>query len=98
MQAEGVVGPQVLTDGSKNDIRLGRLGELIVTELHGKYYEQAFRGNVFANAAASATFLAATGTAITPCSLFNPVGSGKNLVLIRTVLAITTLSGTQIAG
>src|SRR5438874_4988551 len=98
MRAEGLVGPVVAADGSIAVARLGKTTEQVVTELHGKYYEQSYRGNVFVNTAASATFLAATGTAITPISIFNPVGSGKNLAMIRTVLAVTTLSGTQTAG
>ncbi len=48
MQIQGQVGPSPLSDGvGSAPFRQGRLGELIVQELHGRYYEQCKRGNLF---------------------------------------------------
>ena len=48
---EGQVGPQTAFDGMETPPRLGKSAEQIVTELHGRYYEQVYRGNVFFAAA-----------------------------------------------
>lgn len=99
MRTEGLVGPRILTDGQQDDLRLGKSGELIVTELHGTYYEQTYRGNVFCNALTTAGgLLNDGGSSPAPLGLYNPYGSGKNLVLIKTVLALAALPGTQVAG
>lgn len=98
MKAEIEVGPQINADGTTNVMRQTRLGALATTELHGKYSEQTVRGNVYTAVSASASLLAATGTAITPLSLYNPPGSGKNLYLIRTHLLPTVAPGTQVTG
>ena len=41
------VGPQNLPDGNFGLIRGGAQGEMVTTHLHGKFYEQARRGNVY---------------------------------------------------
>ena len=47
MISEVLVGPQQQGDGNTAMQRGGKQGELIVSELNGRYYEQALRGNVF---------------------------------------------------
>jgi hypothetical protein len=48
MQMSGQVGPQVLSDGvGTQPFRQIKTGELAVTEVHGRYYEQSRRGNLF---------------------------------------------------
>ncbi len=48
MQVVGQVGPQFLADGvGTQPLRQSRTGELNVTEVHGRYYEQCRRGNLF---------------------------------------------------
>lgn len=48
MQIAGQVGPQALSDGvGTQPFRQVRTGELAVTEVHGRYYEQSRRGNLF---------------------------------------------------
>src|SRR6185369_5697280 len=42
-----LVGPQAIADGVTTIARSGKSGETIVSRLHGRYYEQASRGNVF---------------------------------------------------
>lgn len=76
----------------------GRQSEMIVSELHGKYYTQSYNGNAFW-ASAAATGLITTifsNTTYVGLLLWNPQGSGKNLVPIRAVqgriLAATTVA------
>ncbi len=79
--AEGSVAglPQALTTG----VREGKTAEQIVSKGHGKYYEAASRGAMFS--AANSTPVAMTTALSTTCpfTLYNPIGSGKNLVIKR---------------
>lgn len=64
--------------------RSGQLGDAIVSELHGRYYETTYRGNSFLLSVSTAAAVTAyTGAAAgTPMiALFNPVGSGRNAVI-----------------
>ncbi len=48
MQISGSVGPSFNSDGvGTQPFRQGRTGELNMTEVHGRYYEQCRRGNLF---------------------------------------------------
>ena len=91
----GVVGPSVASgDGSPVPVRLGRNGELIIGNGHGKYYEQVARGKCYhASMQAGASMgTALTATAVT-LTLYNPVNSGMLLSLIHANVAITTVPG-----
>lgn len=83
MDLFGEVGPQATAaaDGTPLILRTGRTGEAIVSELHGRYYEQMSRGRMFsaANQAAQAVSVA-LATTYTGLLLYNPLGSGKILV------------------
>lgn len=91
--AEGRVGfPGWLAGGVPRELRLGRAGELIVTDAGlGRFFEAVRNGLVFfaANQAGVAltTTLSATATGII---LTNPVGSGKLLVLLDFLAALTS--------
>jgi hypothetical protein len=64
--------------------RSGQLGDAIVSELHGRYYETTYRGNSFLLSVSTAAALTAYsgGAAGTPMlALFNPSGSGRNAVI-----------------
>lgn len=84
------VGPQQLADGVSGLPRIGKLGDQIVSELHGRYYEATVRGNMFsaANQAAQAVSVA-LATTYTGLCLYNPVGSGKNLVPTKVKYALS---------
>lgn len=75
------VGPDVIADGSEAPLRAGKTGEAVITNLHGRYFEQTYRGNMFsaANQAAQAVSVA-LATTYTGLMLYNPIGSGKILV------------------
>ena len=103
MQAEFRVGPQVNADGSLVVGRVARTGEQVVSDGHARYQEAVLRGAVFlaANQAGSAvTNLATTATGLI---LTNPLGSGKNLVVIEigfiqtSTAAATANAGLQLA-
>lgn len=92
MQSQTQVGEIVANDGATPIIRSGRLGDQIVSELHGKYYEQNMRGRVFKGLSASGgiALLVPATTGGHPM-LWNPTGSGVNVSVIR--LALSYVSG-----
>ena len=50
MLIQGQVGPaspQSVQPGTPTAVRQGQLGDVVVSELHGRYYEQAYRQNIF---------------------------------------------------
>jgi len=81
-------------------LRQGNLGEAIVSELHGRYYEQTYRLASFAGGTAGVVATAlSTGLATTYTGglvLYNPYGNSYNLVLqkvgVSFVLAQTNAS------
>lgn len=89
MLSQGQVGPVANTsDGIAVPLRAGKLGEQIVSALHGRYYEQVYRRNVF-NAAnqAGATTSVGLATTYTGLVLSNNVGNGVNLVVLKVGIA-----------
>jgi hypothetical protein len=87
-----IVGPTALNaaDASPIRARCGRTGDQVVTELHARYFEQAYRGASFsaANQAAQAVSVA-LATTYTGILLYNPVGSGKILVPTKIKYALS---------
>jgi hypothetical protein len=83
----GQTGP-VATGAPGIPVRQSNYGDVVVSALNGRYYEQSVRGNVFIacqTASTAAIALAAGGATLT---LANPNNSGKNLVLLDLVLTI----------
>ncbi len=85
-------------DGSQNLPMLqGKQNEVIYAKLHGDAYTQTYRGNVFWGSAAVTGIVttAFSNTTYVGLILWNPQGSGKNVVPIRAVqgriLAATTV-------
>lgn len=91
-----VVGPMKVGDGVQAiGMRQGSEGQLIVAGIHGKFYEQAKRGNVFIQTTTPLGLAIPIYTSTAPrCMLFNPSGSGKNAVLVR--FAAHRASGTTV--
>src|ERR1700722_19390451 len=90
-------------DGNVNTpLRQGGQNEMMVSELHGKYYEQAYRGNLFSVANQAAVSTSSTlNTTFTGLSLANPTGSGVNLVILQfycTQFAVGAAATVSIAG
>lgn len=84
---QNIVGP--IASSSPNAVvngRSGQLGDAIVSELHGRYYETTYRGNTFLLSVSTAAAVTAYtgGAAGTPMlCVFNPSGSGKNAVILK---------------
>ena len=77
-------------DGSSNTITLGRANEMLVAELHGKYFEQCYRGNVFYASTATTGVVIPISSTLTPVyTIWNPAGSGKLCVPIVTLIGWT---------
>jgi len=79
------VGVQKSADSSNLvNARGGQQGDQIVSELHGRYYEQTARGFTFSlnTQGTAVTTTAALATTWTGLGVSNPVGSGVNLVLL----------------
>lgn len=89
MLIQGQVGPssvQSAAPGTNPTVRLGQLGDLVVSELHGRYYEQTYRGSVFSlsvSTAAAITAYVGAAAGTPQIAVYNPVGSGKNLVVLQ---------------
>jgi len=86
---EGQVGPQIASDGSHNTPRMGRTSEWCVADAHARYQEAVSRGNVFTAASQAALTLGAGLSATSVWTLYNPIGSKVNLVLIDFVFAFS---------
>lgn len=69
-----------------------QLGELAVSEVLPRYGALAWSGLVFSVGQTAAAALTAVGTTTTGLTLWNPLGSGKNLMLIDVTLGITPLT------
>ena len=63
----------------------GPAGELLAAEIHGKFYHPTRAGNVFylATAAAGTVVPVQATNLVSTFTLWNPLGSGKNIELIR---------------
>lgn len=103
MLFQGQTGNQLSGDGAQNPLRTGRTGEQMTSDLQARFYENNFRGNLFSGGMTltsinAATFTTATlGPTATPiCGVWNPVGSGKNLVMLQMQLQVvlTALTST----
>ena len=88
MLIQGSVGQPSTTSiqpGTTPTIRQGQLGDVIVSELHGRYYETAYRRNLF-NAAVQGTGITTSAglvTGYTGLALTNPTSSTVNLVVTK---------------
>jgi len=78
------------------DALQGKAGDLVVSELHGKYFTQTYNGNTFIGSTTNAgvAIPADNATAMT-FGVWNPVGSNRLLVPIHYRAGIVTL-GTRV--
>lgn len=98
----GEVGARAITTslavGGRNPLRLGNMGEQVVSQLHGRRYEATRQARRFgaSNQAAVAT-TAGLATTFTGLAVANPASSGFNLVLDRFSYANTVAVPTACA-
>jgi hypothetical protein len=73
-------------------IAVGGSGDLVVSELMPRFYEATFKGNVFTVQFAAAALAAASATSSGNFALFNPVTSGRNVVLLDSTMCLVSFS------
>ncbi len=100
MVDQAQVGPQSVASIGVNTItnlRSGQLGDLIVQDLHGRYYETTYRGNMFYTSTPSvATTTVGLATTYTGLCLSNPVGSPVNLAVNKCTMMQSVIQATQV--
>lgn len=89
---QSIQGQTAKQTGSYVTPGVGEFADNIVTELQPRFYEQTYRGNTFSVTYAANAAAAASATATGLFSLFNPVGSGKNLVLLDATVVLVSFS------
>lgn len=98
-QVQKGVLPNVASGTSSQPLTQGAFGEVLVSELNGRYANLTLAGQVFSGFFASGAVAAASATATGPFALFNPNNSGKNLVLLKVMAQVATFTaGTTGAG
>lgn len=90
MREELQVGLQQVADGAIVTARGGRTGETIISQIHGRFYEQVSRGNVYSigcgPTALSANTITLTATSTPILGIFNPSTSVFNVVVLQAAL------------
>jgi len=101
---QNIVGqPPASSNNAVLSGRSGQFGDLIVSPLHPRYYETAYRDNMFfgghtALAALSANTISLTATTTPILGLWNPSSNTKNLVLTYASLNVVANNLTSGAG
>lgn len=90
MQFQTQVGPQTASDGAFPIARSGKLGDVVVSELNGRYYENTYRKNCFFGANTAVQALSVNSTTYTGLALANPAASTVNLVLLEVTAAVAS--------
>jgi hypothetical protein len=104
MIIQGQVGPQTTTtsaaSGTQLTMRQGNLGEQIVSSLHEPNYEAAYRRSFFTasmQAVIATATIAGLSTATTGSPvIYNPLGSGVNVVLSKVGVGFALAPATQV--
>jgi hypothetical protein len=94
-QNQVTTGPVRFSDGTTGAVaRGGRDGEQMMSQMNARYYEQAYRGRLFTacaiGIAANVIYSTAAGTG--GPLIWNPPGSGVNVVLLKVGFNVTTAS------
>jgi hypothetical protein len=101
------VGPSKAANGVSSPLRGGTLGDGIFSELHGRFYEQNYQGNLFsigcmpattsAPTALSASTILLTSSAQPIVGVWNPFSSTVNLVILQATLVDVINAATSVA-
>jgi hypothetical protein len=92
--AQNIVGqPSAAGANAVVNGRAGQLGDSISSNLHGRFYEQVYRNNVYFTgntglSALSANTISLTATTTPILGVFNPSSSTVNLVILQAVLTV----------
>ncbi len=97
-------GPIIAADGAVNPARGDKTGALLTSDAHARFQEAALRGGLFSagmtlTSIANATFSTGTlGATATPIiGVWNPLNSGKNLVILQARVQIVN-TALQVTG
>jgi hypothetical protein len=90
----GQVGEQVVSLGvTSQPLRQGRLADVIMSELNGRYYEQAANGRLFmAHAIVTAPVIYSTAAGTGGPLVWNPPTSKVNVVVLAVGITITVVT------
>lgn len=91
-QAQGVVLATAQKSGSPASLSTGWNNELLISELLPRYTSLVQAGVVFGVGFAAAALAAPSATSSGSFTLYNPLGSGKNLILLEITTALTTFT------
>lgn len=86
----GQVGPPAspsLSDGANQAALQGKNGEIVASELHGKYYTGAYRGKLFSATAPAVTIPVVASGLVSVFTLYNPPASGVNMEIVDTTIS-----------
>ncbi len=93
----GLTGRRTVQDGNFTNLRLEKDCSAAMFSAHADYFDSVRRGNVFSAGTAASGVAPGTSIGTTAAfSLYNPLGSGVNLVVVRTTVGY--VSGTLGAG
>lgn len=92
------IGPRNLSDGDRAVLRGGSYGEVIVSELWGKYGELSRRGLVYAARSGAAAAIPINTTLTASPTLWNTASSGKLVVPLKVLFSAATLGTYVIDG
>lgn len=100
---QGRAGAESAADGSYQPFRVGRQGEIVTNDSHGKYYESVRLGKVFGlftgpttTGIAAGHLVGATAAAVVQHAIINPANSGINVSILK--FSNAYVSGTLPAG
>jgi hypothetical protein len=79
--------------GSAQVSKGGDYGDALVADSMARYYNMVKRGNVFFAANSAVQALSVNSATATGLILSNPVGSGKNLIILDCTIAIASVPG-----
>ena len=97
IQVSTNVGAQNVANGASPDFSVGNAGEQLVADYFPSLYNLTKDGKVFtASTAVAGVDHGATLSTAPPFCIYNPVGSGKNLVILAASMGY--VSGTLGAG
>lgn len=83
-------GDVAASEGVIAQARFGKTFELMTAHAHARHYDAVRRGNVFCATNQAIIALSVNSATATGLILNNPVGSGKNLVLLELMVALGT--------
>jgi hypothetical protein len=88
----GQQGQLTKQTGANISLSMGEYGEPLVTELQPRFYQQTYRGVTFTTQFPAAAAAAASATVLGAFALFNPLGTGKNLVMLDSTIALVSFT------